>query len=85
VVSLDLDRVLHAFKVVSPLLQTSDDSKHLSIMDLTVALDVIQCLGQECNQVPCFVVMQLLGEYCTSCNARAVGFKSEWKVIVREY
>jgi hypothetical protein len=44
VVSPDLDRVSHAFKVVSPLLQASDDSKHLHVMDLIVVLDLVKCL-----------------------------------------
>jgi hypothetical protein len=56
----------HTFKVVSPLLQTLDDSEHLSIMDLIVALNRIQHLGQEYDWVPCIVIRRLLGEYYTS-------------------
>jgi hypothetical protein len=44
VVSPDLDRVSHAFEIVLPLLQTLDDSKHLCVMDLVVALNGIQHL-----------------------------------------
>jgi hypothetical protein len=64
VVSHDLDWVLHAFKVMSPLLYTLDNRKHLSIMNLIVVLNQVECLRQECDWVPCIVVMQLLGEHC---------------------
>jgi hypothetical protein len=75
VVGSDFNRVSHAFKVVLPLLQISDDNKHLNIMDLVVALDRIQRFRQECDGVPCIVITQLLGEDCASCDARAISFK----------
>jgi hypothetical protein len=57
VVSPDLNGVLHAFKIVLPLIQILDGGKHLSIINLVFALDWIQCLGQECDRVPCIVVV----------------------------
>jgi hypothetical protein len=56
-VSPDLNRVSHAFKVVSPLFQTSDNGQHLHMMNLVVALNWIQYLGQEHDQLPCIVIM----------------------------
>jgi hypothetical protein len=51
VVSSDLNRVVSTFKIMSPFLQSSDDGKHLSVVDLIVSLDRIQHLQQEDNRV----------------------------------
>jgi hypothetical protein len=72
VVCPDLYRVVSSFKVMSPLLETSNDGKHLSIMYLIVSLDWIECFRQEGNQVPGIVIVRLLGENCSSSDARAV-------------
>jgi hypothetical protein len=43
------------------------------VVDLVVSLHWVQRLGQECDGVPRIVVDLLLGEDCTSSDARAVG------------
>jgi hypothetical protein len=43
VVCPDLYRVASSFKVISPLFKPSDDGKHLSIVDLVVSIDRIEC------------------------------------------
>jgi hypothetical protein len=39
----DLNRVASSFKVMSPLLESSNDGKHLGIVYLVVSLDWIEC------------------------------------------
>jgi hypothetical protein len=43
VVCPDLYRVASSFEVMSPLLESSDDGKHLGIVYLIVSLDRIEC------------------------------------------
>jgi hypothetical protein len=85
VVILDLNRVVSTFKVMSPFLQSSDDGKHLSVMDLIILLNRVQHFQQEGHRVPGIIFVRLLGENCSSSNARAVGLKSKWKIVIREY
>jgi hypothetical protein len=85
VVCPDLYRVVSSFKVMSPLLKSSDDGKHLGIVYLIVSLDRIECSQQEGNWVPGIVIAQLLGENCSSSDARAVSFESKREVIVGEH
>jgi hypothetical protein len=56
VVSEDLDGMLGAFKVVSPLLKGPDDGKHLCVMDLVVPFNLVKALGQERDWMP-FVIL----------------------------
>jgi hypothetical protein len=42
VVSPDLYGVASTFKVMSPLFQSSDDGKHLGVMDLMILLNQVQ-------------------------------------------
>jgi hypothetical protein len=56
VVCPDLYRVASSFKVMSPLFEPSNDGKHLSIVDLIVSLDRIECFRQEGNRVPGIVI-----------------------------
>jgi hypothetical protein len=71
-VQISLYRVASSFKVMSPLFKPSNDGKHLSIVDLVVSLDRIECFRQEGDQVPGIVITRLLGENCSSSNARAI-------------
>jgi hypothetical protein len=57
VVSIDLYRVASSFKVMSPLLEPSDDGEHLGIVDLIVLLDQIEGFRQEGDQVPGIVIV----------------------------
>jgi hypothetical protein len=43
VVGPDIYRVASSFKVMSPLFKPSDDSKHLSVMDLVILLYWVEC------------------------------------------
>jgi hypothetical protein len=43
VVCPDLYRVASSFKVMSPLFEPSNDGEHLSIVDLVVSLNRIEC------------------------------------------
>src|ERR1700675_3297506 len=47
----DLKGLAHAFQVVSPLFQRSDDRQHFHVMDLVVAFDQGQAFGLESNRV----------------------------------
>jgi hypothetical protein len=77
VVSPDLYRVASSFKVMSPLFEPSNDGKHLCIVDLIVSLDRIECFRQEGNWVPGIVIARLLGENCSSSDARAISFETK--------
>jgi len=52
VISPDLELVFCTFNEVPPLLERPNDSQHLLVMDLIVALNWGQGLGEECNWVP---------------------------------
>jgi hypothetical protein len=54
-------------------------------MDLIVSLYRIECFQEECNRMQGMILTRLLGENCSSSNARAVGFKSKWEIVVMEY
>jgi hypothetical protein len=71
VVHPDLNRVLHAFEEVLPLLEGSDDHKHLLFMDHVVLLDIIQALGVEGNGAP-LSIHALLQQNGPSCLVRTV-------------
>jgi hypothetical protein len=85
VVCPDLYRVASSFKVMSPLFKPSNDGKHLGIMYLVVSLDRIECFRQEGNWVPSIVIARLLGENCSSSDARTVSFESKREVVVGEH
>jgi hypothetical protein len=85
VVCPDLYGVASSFKVMSPLLESSNDGKHPSIVYLVVSLDRIGCFRQEGNWVPGIVIVRLLGENCSSSDARTVGFESKWEIVVGEH
>jgi hypothetical protein len=85
VVRPDLYRVASSFKVMSPLLESSDDGKHLGIVDLVVSLDQIESFGQEGNQVPGIVIVRLLGENCSSSDTGAISFELKWEIIIGEH
>jgi hypothetical protein len=85
VVCPDLYRVASSFKVMSPLFEPSDDGEHLGIMDLIISLYRVECFRQEGNWVPGIVITRLLGENCSSSDARAVCFESEWETTIREH
>ena len=70
-VGSDLNGVLHTFKEVLPLLQGSDDRKHLLVVDLIVVLDLTQALGVEHHRVS-FHVCTLLGQDSSSRKVGAV-------------
>jgi hypothetical protein len=56
VVGENLYRVLRAFEIVSPLLECSDDRKHLQIMNLVIPFDFAQAFGQERDRVPLVIL-----------------------------
>jgi hypothetical protein len=85
VVCPDLYGVASFFEVMSPLFESSDNGKHLSIVYLIVSLDWIECFRQEGNRVPGIVIARLLGENCSSSDARAVSLESKREVIVGEH
>jgi hypothetical protein len=85
VVSPDLYKVASSFKVVSQIFEPSDDGKHLCVVDLVISLDWIECFQQEGDQVPGIIIMRLLGEDCSSSDARAISFKSKWETVIREH
>jgi hypothetical protein len=85
VVYPDLYRVASSFKVMSPLFEPSNNGKHLSIVDLIVLLDLIECFRQEGNWVPGIVIARLLGENCSSSDARAVSFEMKWEIVVGKH
>jgi hypothetical protein len=85
VVCPDPYRVASSFKVMSPLFESSDDGEHLSIVDFIVSLDRIECFRQEGNWVPGIIIAQLLGENCSSSDARAIGFESKREIVIGEH
>jgi hypothetical protein len=85
VVCPDLYRVVSCLKVMSPLFEPSDDGKHLGIVNLVVLLDRIECFRQEGNRMPGIVIARLLGENCSSSDARAVSFETKWEIVVGEH
>jgi hypothetical protein len=85
VVCPDLYGVASSFKVMSPLLKSSDDGKHLGIVYLIVSLDQIECFRQEGNWVPGIAIVRLLGENCSSSDARAIDFELKQEVVVGEH
>jgi hypothetical protein len=70
---------------MSPLLESSDDGKHLGIVDLIVSLDQIESFRQEGDRVPGIVIARLLGENCSSSDTGAVSFESKQEIIVGKH
>jgi hypothetical protein len=70
---------------MSPLFEPSDDGEHLGVMDLVILLYRIECFQEEHYRMPGMIFAQLLGEDCSSSNARAISFKLKWEIIVREH
>ena len=48
----NLYRVTSPFEIVTPFLESSNDGKHLSVMDLVIVLYRIQSLGEKGNRMP---------------------------------
>ena len=63
-----------------PFFETVDGHKHLCVVDLIVAFDQGEALGEERNQMPFVVFLRLLGEDRTSCKTRCVHFESKGEV-----
>ena len=84
VISPDLDWVSGAFEVMTPFFETTDDRKHLCVVDLIVAFNWGEALREECNRMPFVVFPRLLGEDRAGCETRCVRFKSKGEVGVRE-
>jgi hypothetical protein len=59
-------------------------SVRLPLQDLVISLNRIQHFQQKGDRVPGIIVARLLGENCSSSNARAISLKSKWEII-REY
>src|SRR3981189_1195178 len=74
VVSKDLNGMARPLKVVAPFLKTSNYRQHFHIVDLIVAFDRTERLGQERHWVPLAILARLLRENCASCDSRSVGF-----------
>ena len=49
VISPDLNRVSGTFEVMMPFFETADDREHLCVVDLIVAFDWGEALGEECD------------------------------------
>ena len=47
----DVELVLRALEVVSPLVKSSNDCQQLLVVDLVVALRIVQRLRVECHRV----------------------------------
>ena len=84
VISPDLDWMLGTFEVMTPFFETADDHEHLCVVDLIVAFDQGEALGEEHNWMPFVVFPRLLGEDYASCKTRCICFKSKRKVGVWE-
>jgi hypothetical protein len=54
-------------------------------VDLIVSLYRIECFQEECDGMPGMIFVRLLGENCSSSDARAISFDSKWEIIIREY
>jgi hypothetical protein len=74
VIGVDLKLVLGPFNKVSPFLKGSDDCQHLFVMDLIVAFNQGQGLGEECDWVPFAIFGADLGKHCASGKVRGVSF-----------
>src|SRR3981189_3181878 len=74
VVSEDLNRMACPLKVVAPLLETSNYRQHFHVVDLIVAFDRTERLGQERHWVPLAIFARLLREHCASCAYGSISF-----------
>jgi hypothetical protein len=81
----DLDGMPSTFEIVPPLFESSDNCKHLSVVNLMILLYRIEGFRYKCDWVPGIIFVRLLREYSTGSNARTISFESKWQVIVREY
>jgi hypothetical protein len=77
--------MVSTFEVMSPLFQSSDDGKHLGVVDPVISLNRIQHFQQKGDRVPGLIVARLLGENCSNSNAKAISLKLKWKIVIREY
>src|SRR3981189_2392164 len=84
VVSEDLNRMARPLKVVAPFLETSDYCQHFHVVDLIVAFDRTERLGQERHWVPLAVFARLLRENRTSCDSGSIGFQGIGEIAVGE-
>jgi hypothetical protein len=50
-----------------------------------LSLDRIECFRQEGHWVPGIVIVRLLGENCSSSDARAVSFETKWEIVIGEH
>ena len=83
VISPDLDRVSGAFEVMMPFFETTDDREHLRVVDLIVAFDRGEALGEECDRMPFVIFPRLLGEDHAGRETRCICFESKGEVRVR--
>src|SRR3981189_1155621 len=60
VVSEDLNRMVRPLKVVAPFLETSDYRQHFHVVDLIVAFDRTERLGQKRHWVPLALLPSML-------------------------
>ena len=79
VICPDLELVLHAEEVWSPLLESNHDREHLAIVNLVVAFRRRQRFRSICDRVP--LVVDLLRQHSSHCVLRAVRFHTERCVI----
>src|SRR3981189_1910608 len=76
VVCEDLNWMASPFKVVAPFFETSDYRQHLNVVDLIVAFDRTERLGQERHWVPLAILARLLRQDCASCDSGSIGFEA---------
>jgi hypothetical protein len=85
VISPYLDGVASTFEVVSPLFKSFTDGEHLGVVDVIILLYRVQHFQQKDDGVPSVIFARLLGENCSSSDARAVSLELKWEIIIREY
>lgn len=73
-VGVDLNLVRRAFEVVTPVFQCTDDTKEFFVVNVVVALDIIEGFGKESAGVP-LIVFTTLVQGGASCKVKSIGFK----------
>src|SRR3981189_3922945 len=84
VVGEDLNRMMRPLEVVVPFLETSNYRQHFHVVDLIVAFDWTERLGQERHWVPLAILARLLRKNRASCESGSIGFQAVGEIAVGE-
>src|SRR5215470_15010592 len=85
VVGPNLHRMLGSLQQMPPLLQRTNDSQHLLIVDLVVPLHLTQALRVERDRMPLSILLRLLGQDRSGCHVGTIRLHPERPIAIRKH